>query len=800
MEEKMPDNLFVGKSVPRAIEADKVTGKAVYIDDLKRPGMLYGKILYSPHAHARIKSIDTSLAEKLQGVRTVLTGQNIPDVRVGFLKDQSVLKKDVVRQFRDEVAAVAAISPEIAEEALGLIKVEYEKRPAVLDPFEAMKEGAPLVHETDARGRPAKSNILPLPWKFAVGDMEQARKDAAYVSKDTVRTTWVSQCCMGTSGCIAEFDQNNNLTLYDQTNVIFGHIGRITEYFSRIGLRGKKIRVVNPVVGGSFGTKLDTDIYEFIAIQLALKTRKPVKILFDREEEFRALPPRQPAIFTIEQGCDSEGRLVFRHCEAVLDNGAYTSWGATTPSVMIMPMSSLYRVPNVYFKATCVYTNNIYAQAMRGYGNPQATFAVETSMDSLAEAAGIDPAELRLINRNRPGETTPMNLKITSCGLEECITAVKDKLGWDQKRGKQKEKKRGVGMASLIHVAGGARVTRSDGHGFMVKVDEFGHVDVIESGTDQGQGSPTVISQIVAEALGVRPEDVFLTFGDTALALWDAGTHASRHTFMAGNAAIMACQKAKKQILDMAVELVPKIVKGGFKRQKRKDPEFVEPDLDYGLIATAEDMDIRDRMIFPKNEPDHPYFKVPVSDVLREGLHVGIGESRVVAAEAFYDPPTEMLNREMKGNLSMTYAFGTTGVEVEVDEQTGEVKILKLVAAHDVGKAMNPTLLLGQVYGAAYTGVGYGLTEEIKVRNGRVMNPSFRDYQMLTAMDVIPIEPVIVEPEDKDGPYGAKGVGEPGLVPTAPAIANAVYDAIGVRISDLPITPEKILTALKEKK
>jgi len=798
MEEKMPDHLFVGKSIPRTIEADKVTGKAVYINDLKRPGMLYGKILYSSHAHARIKRIDTSMAKQLQGVRAVLTGQDIPDVRVGFLKDQTVLKKDVVRQFRDEVAAVAAISPEIAEEAVSLIKVEYEKLPAVFDPFEAMKEGAPLVHETDARGRPLKSNILPLPWKFAVGDMEQARKDAAYIAKDTVSTTWVNQCCMGTSGCIAEFDQNNNLTLYDQTNVIFGHIGRISEYFERIGLAGKKIRVVNPVVGGSFGTKLDTDIYEFIAIQLALNTRKPVKILFDREEEFCALPPRQPAVFTIEQGCDKEGRLIFRHCEAILDNGAYTSWGATTPSVMIMPMSSLYRVPNVYFKATCVYTNNIYAQAMRGYGNPQATFAVETSMDSLAVAAGIDPAEFRFINRNRPGDETPMNLKITSCGLEECITAVRDRLQWDQKRGKQRG--RGVGMASLIHVAGGARVTKSDGHGIRVKLDEFGHVDVIESGTDQGQGSPTVISQIVSEALGVRPEDIFLTFGDTALALWDAGTHASRHTFMAGNAAVIACAKAKRQILDMAVELIPRLVKGEFKRMKRKDPGFVEPDLDYGLIANPEDMDIRDRMIFPKKDPDHPYFKVPISEILRNGLHVGIGESRVVAAETFYDPPTEMLNRDMKGNLSMTYAFGTTGVEVEVDEETGEVQILKLVAAHDVGKAMNPTLLLGQIYGAGYTGVGYGLTEEIKVRNGRVMNPSFRDYQMLTAMDVVPIEAVIVEPGDKDGPYGAKGVGEPGLVPTAPAIANAVYDAIGVRIRDLPITPEKILTALKERK
>lgn len=794
----MSDHLFVGKSIPRTIETDKVTGRAVYIDDFKRPGMLYGKILYSDYAHARIKRIDTGKAEKLPGVRAVLTGKDIPDVRVGFLKDQTVLKRDVVRQFRDEVAAVAAISLEIAQEAIDLIEVEYEELPAVFDPVEAMKEGAPLVHEVDARGKPVRTNILPLPWKFQAGDIEQGRKESAFTVIDNVSTTWVNQCCMGTSGCIAEFDMNKNLTLYNQTNVIFGDKGRISEYFSQIGLKGKKIRIINPIVGGSFGTKLDTDIYEFICIQLALKTRRPVKILFDREEEFRALPPRQPARFTIEQGCDREGRLTFRKIEAILDNGAYTSWGATTPSVMMMPISSLYRVPNIYYQATCVYTNNIYCQAMRGYGNPQASFAVETSMDTLSEKAGIDPAEFRMINRNQPGDLTPMRLKITSCGLEECIESVKESIGWTEKKGKKNG--RGVGMASLIHVAGGARVTLSDGHGIMVKVDENGFVDVIESGTDQGQGSPTVISQIVAESLGFRPEDVSVIFGDTALSLWDAGTHASRHTFMAGNAAIRACEKAKKQILEMAADYMPQLIKSGFKKMMKKNPEFVEPELDYSLISDPANLDIKDRMIFLKSDPSHPHFNMEVSQILRRGLHVGIGESKVVAAEAFYDPPTETLDRELKGNLSMTYAFGTTGVEVEVDRETGEVKILKLVAAHDVGKAMNPTLLLGQVYGAVYTGVGYGLTEEIKLEKGRVMNPNFLDYKMLTAMDVIPIEPVIVEPGDEDGPYGAKGVGEPGLVPTAPAIANAIYDAIGVRIRDLPITPEKVLEAIKNSK
>jgi xanthine dehydrogenase molybdenum-binding subunit len=716
---------------------------------------------------------------------------------VGFIKDQRVLKKDVVRQFRDEVAAVAAISPEIAEEAIHLIDVEYEEMPAVFDPLEAMKEGAPLVHEVDARGRPIRSNVLPLPWKFLAGDMEQGRQQAAYVVKDSVSTTWVNQCCMGTSGCVAEFDMNNNLTFYSQTNVPFLGKQRIQEYLAQIGLKKSRVRVLNPVVGGSFGTKLDTDIYEFIAIQLALKTRKPVKIQFTREEEFFALPPRQPSLFSIEQGCDKEGRLTFRKVEAILDNGAYTSWGATTPSVMMMPISSLYRVPNVSFEATCVYTNNIYCQAMRGYGNPQATFAVETSMDRLAEEAGIDAAELRLINCNQAGEVTPMRLKITTCPLEECIKSVKEKISWGEKRGKRNG--RGVGMASLIHVAGGARVYKSDGHGIVVKVDQNGDVDVLESGTDQGQGSPTVIAQMVAEALGFRPEDVSMTLGDTGLCLWDAGTHASRHTFMAGNAAIRACEKAKRQILEMAVEHMPQIVSYKIKKKKKKDPEFVEPELEWKLISDPERMDIRDRMIFPKDAPDHPYFRMEVSEILTRGLHVGTGDSKVVVGEAFYDPPTEMLDREMKGNYSMTYAFGTTAVEVEVDQETGEVKILQLLAAHDVGRAMNPTLVKGQIYGAAYTGAGYGLSEEIQVRNGRVMNANFRDYKMLTAKDVIPVEPIIIEEPDGDGPFGAKGIGEPGLVPTAPALANAVYDAIGVRITDLPLTPEKILSALRKK-
>jgi len=789
------EELFVGKSFPR-VDKDKVTGRARYINEIKLPRMLYGKILYSEYAHARIRSIDTSEAEKLPGVRAVLTGATIPDVRVGFIGDQAPLKKDKVRQYRDEVAAVAAIDPDIAEEAASLIKVEYEELLAVFDPMEALQDGAALIHEFDARGKPRRNNILPLPWKLEAGDVDKAREASAHVVKDRFTTNWVHQCCMGTSGCIAEFDLNNNLIIHSQTNVPFGGKDRLDMFLANLGIKGTT-RVLTPVVGGSFGSKLDTDIYEYIAVLLAWETKCPVKIIFSREEEFKACPPRQPIIADIEQGCDKEGRLTFRSVEMVLDNGAYTSWGATTPVVMMVPISSLYRVPNVRYKATCVYTNNIYCQAMRGYGTPQATFIVESSIDQLAEKAGIDPMEFRQINANVPNETSPMGLKITTCPLQECLSAVKEELHWKDKQGKRNG--RGVGLASLIHVGGGARVYLSDGQGIILKVDDAGNVSVITGGTDQGQGSETVIKQMVAEAIGFRPENVFIVTGDTDICPWDAGTHASRHLFITGHAVIAACEDAKKKILALAARLMTREIRESFAKQAKKNPDFKIPDLDYSVVSDANNLDIRNGVVFCKDDPDNKHFQVPAVRIIRKAHMVGTGKGEMVMSSVFYDPPNEMLNRDGKGNLSCTYTFGTHGVEVEVDRETGQVKILNYIAAHDVGRAVNPMLIEGQIYGAVCMGAGYGLTEEIKVVNGEVKNPDFLDYKILTAEDHIPIKPIIIEPYDPGGPFGAKGIGEPACVPSAPAIANAVYDAVGVRIKDLPITPEKVRAALTEK-
>ena len=750
----------VGQKIPKKDAPLKAMGGALYIQDVKLPAMLHGKILYSKYPHARIVRVDTSAAEALPGVKAVITGADVPgNFRFGFLKDNPPLKTGKVLSMRDEVAAVAAVSPEVAAEALELITVEYEELPGIYDPLEAMKEGAALIHEE------FKSNVLKMPWKFVHGDVEAAKKESSYVAEDTFSTQWVTHCCLGTSGCIATFDAQNNLTMYSNTQIPSLAQNDFSEALKAFGLKGKRVRVIQAVIGGGFGSKLDTYAYEYIAILLARKTRRPVKLVFSREEEFFATSPRQCTITKISQGCDKDGRLTFREMEMVLDNGAYTSWGATTPSVMMVPISSLYKVPNVKYTAKCVYTNNTYSQAMRGYGNPQATFAIESTLDHLAEKAGIDPLEMRRINANEPGEVTPQNFRITSCGMKECIAEVEQRLRWKSKRGRGDGI--GVGMASLIHVGGAARVYKSDGCGTIIKVDDNGKVDVITGSSDIGQGSETIIAQIVAEVLGIPVDDINVINNDTDVCPWDVGAHASRTTFVAGNSALGAAKIIRSQIMEIAAKNIG------------EPPEVL--DLKDGVIFSIRDKE--------KN--------ISMSKVLRKAHYVPGG--RMLVAEYFYDPPNENFDQTFRGNLSVSYAYGAHGVEVEVDRETGQVKILNYIAAHDVGKAINPMLLEGQIYGGGLMGIGYALGEKMIFDKGVLKNGNFLDYKMPTAKDVPPVQAVIVETDEQAGPFGAKGIGEPGLVPTAPAIANAIYDAVGVRIKDLPITPEKVLKALKEK-
>jgi xanthine dehydrogenase molybdenum-binding subunit len=748
----------VGKRVPKLDAVDKATGRVKYIQDLKVPGMIYGKILYSKYAHARIVKIDTSKAKEIPGVLGVLTGEDVPEIRMGVYKDNLPLKKEKVRSFRDEVAAVAATTPEIAKEALSRIEVTYEALPAIFDAEMAMEEGAQLIHETN------KSNVLKMPWKLHYGDVEAAKKEAAHVVQERFSTTWVTHCCMGTSGAIAEFDPANNLTIHTNTQIPSLAQKDFLNALKAMGLKDRRVRVIKPCIGGGFGSKLDTYAYEHIAILLAFYTRRPVKVEFDRTEEFIATSTRQPTITHISQGCDRDGKLLFRDISMILDNGAYTSWGATTPSVMMMPITTLYRVPNVRYEAKCVYTNNTYSQAMRGYGNPQATFAIESTMDMLAESAGIEPVEFRRLNANQPGDVSTQGLRITTCGLVECMDAVKERLNWDE----AKKAGEGIGLSSLIHVGGGARVYKSDGCGTIIKMDDFAKINLFTGATDMGQGSDTVIAQIVAEELGLEVGDIHVIHTDTDVCPWDVGAHASRTTFVAGNAALGAARKIKAHILELGAKQ---------------------------LEAPLENLVLRDRHIAHRDDPEK---KLEIGKLLRKA-HFSHG-GQMLMAEYFYDPANENMGKDFRGNTSVTYTFGVHGVRVKVDEETGKVKILKYVAAHDVGKAINPLLLEGQVYGGVMMGVGYALTEQVISEKGQNMNPNFRDYKILTAKDVVPIEAPVLETYDEEGPFGAKGIGEPGCVPTAPAIANAIYDAVGVRIKDLPITPESVLAAIREKK
>ncbi len=795
----MSEFRYIGVETARPDAGAKAAGKALYIHDIERPGMLYGKIKFSQHAHARILNIDTSRAERLPGVRAVITAHNTAEIRLGYLRDNVALKKDKVRQFRDEVAAVAAIDPDIAAEAVELIEVEYEPVPGVYCPHKALEDDAPLIHETDTSGLPRTTNAVPLAFHHETGDPRAARRASKHVVEGTYSTPRIQQSCMGTAGCIAEFDTNGNLTIWAKTQIPFLAQRDFNHALVAMGLPGRNARVIVPCMGGAFGTGLDTHAYEYITILLAHRTGWPVRIVYTRDEEFANLSPRQSATVRIAQGCDENGVLTFRHVEVLQDNGAYTSWGATYPSVMMLPATSLYRVPNVYFDARLVYTNNTYCQAMRGYGNPEMTWPLESNLDELAEAAKIDPYELRLINCNQPGEVTPMGLKVSTCGLRECLEATAGKLEWKAKRGKRRGVRRGVGMASLLHVGGSGRIYRSDATGIILRLDDYGNVYVYCGGVEMGQGLHSALTLGVAESLGVRPENVFINETDTATCPWDVGTHASRGAFNSCNAAIMAADKLRQRIFTLAEDLFPGEIEKNLRRHREKNPKYRPPVFDFGAAAKRDRFELREGMIYIKDGPAEPWARVELGRFLR-AIHFR-RDSEMLTAEAFYEPPSELPDwGRGTGNVSATYAFGTQGVEVEVDEETGDVQILRIVAAHDVGRVLNPQTLKGQIYGALAQGVGYALYEEVQTREGRILNPSFTDYKIPTALEMsFPIDLEFIETNDAAGPFGAKGVGEPGLVPTAPAIANAIYDAIGVRIRDLPMTPDKILAALRRK-
>ncbi len=744
----------VGKPVPKVDGRQKVTGYARYVDDITLPDMLYGKILRSRYPHARIKKIDVRKALDIPGVVAVITGSDFPSVKkMGIMKDNPPLKIDKVRSVMDEIAAVAAVDEDIALEALDAIEVEYEELPAVFDPEEAMREDAPLVHEE------LGTNIVNLNFKFSTDSKEELDRifdEAPYVVEDEYRVHRVSASPMGTMGVVAHYNAAGELTIYTNTQAPFLYRRDMAEI---TGIDPSRIRVIQPEIGGAFGRGMDLYPVDVIAVLLSMKTRKPVKIVFSRREELEYAPPRQPAVIRMRTAAGRDGRLIAREANLILDAGAYVSWGPFDARVMMATTTGLYQVPHVSFNATVVYTNNPYCGTQRGAGNPQITFAIEQQMDALAEELGMDPVEFRILNANRPNTTTPQGMVISSCGMVEAIREAAKAIGW-KGRGMAGPNK-GIGFACYFHVGGGARVYRSDGCGAIVTIDDFGKVTLITGSTDLGTGSDTALIQIVAEELGVPVSRVSVVNDDASIRPWDVGTHASRATFVAGNAALLAAREAKKQLLEIASSV------------------FNTP---------PEELDIKNGFVYVKSDESK---RMEYDKVVRRGHFKEHG--RIIIAHAFYDPPNEMQDENWMGNISATYTFGCQAVLVEVDRETGEIKVLKVVSAHDVGRVINPIAAEGQVHGGVVMGVGYTLYEELALDRGRVINATFMDYMLPSTREAPEIVPIFVQTEDQYGPYGAKGLGETGCIPTPAAIANAVYDAIGKRPKKLPIKPWDIL-------
>ncbi len=721
--------------------------------------MLHGAIKRTNRVHAKILAVKTERAKSLPGVKAVITAEDIINVPFGHGKDNYALKGDKVTCQRDEIAAVAAETEEIAREACRLIEVEYEDLPPVFDPHEALKPGAPVIHEE-------RPDNVPFRYDYAHGDVEAAERESDVVLEDTYHLQFVTHACMGSSGIIAEFGPRDDLTLWSLTQVPFLY-QRDMAWIVR--MPPEKIRVVQATIGGGFGSKLDIYPFEPIAVHLARASGRPVRLLFNRHEEFIASPTRQPTEIRLRCGAKKDGTLTFRDAHLVHDNGGRTSWGATTPFVMMHCFSSLYRVPSVRFHTTVVNTNNPYSGSMRGYGNLQATFAVESQLDRLADELGIDPLELRLKNSLEQGETTGQGMYLETCGQKECLETAAGSAGWAEKHGRMEAPephlKRGIGMASMVHVGGGAKIYHSDGCGTILKADDYANFTLITGSSEIGQGSETVLAMIVAEVLGVPLERIRVINDDTAITPWDVGVHASRTTFVAGNSARGAAEKARAKLLAAAAEQ---------------------------LELPADQLDIRRGQVVRAGDGE---VLIGLGKVIRK-LHFR-SKFETVITEHYYEPPSQMQNREFKGNVSPTYAFGTHVVEVEVDTETGVVRPLKVTAAHDVGRVLNRLGIEGQVEGGVSMGLGYGLTEDLQVKEGRVQNPDFRDYRLITAPEMPEVEMHFIETRAPEGPFGAKGIGEAPAICVAPALANAVHDATGIRFRRLPLTPERVLLSLR---
>ncbi|MCL6477832.1 MAG: 4-hydroxybenzoyl-CoA reductase subunit alpha [Peptococcaceae bacterium] len=751
----------IGKSVPRIDALEKVTGRAKYTGDLKFPNMLVGKLLTSPYAHARILNIDTSEAEKLPGVKAIITRKDVPAVKYGLSParwDETIFCIDKVRFVGDKIAAVAAVDEETVYKALKLIKVDYEVLPAVFDPFEAMKEGAPQIFDEYPRNINTEIHQH-------FGDVDKAFKEAYHVRTDRFDGQRTYQCPIEPHATIAYWE-GDRVTVYSSTQSVH----YLQYYLSKVlNMQMGDIRVLKTYVGGGFGGKLDPSGLDFAAVILSKKTGRPVKMFFDREDMFYNNRGRHAQFMEVTTGVTKEGKILGVHANFVMDGGAYTGLGVASAYYAGALLTVLYEFENYKFDMLRVVTNLPPCGAQRGHGQPQPRFAFESHLDNIAKDLGIDPLEIRIINARRPGTVTLNGFKVDSYGLKEALEKARDISGWREKKGKL-PRGRGIGVGNGGFVSGaGYPIYRTDlPHSVaMIKVTDDGTSAILYVGAVEiGQGSDTVLCQMAAEAMGYRYENMKIVAADTDLATHDFGAYASRQTLMTGWAVKQAGEEIKKLILETAAAM---------------------------MEVNPGELDCREGIVFVKANPavSKTFAEVARTYFVQKGQLIGRGS---------YRPPK--LGGTHKGSAvgtSPAYSAATQVAEVEVDEETGEVKVIQAWDVHDCGMVINPALLHGQVHGAFYMGMGESIWEEVLFdQNGKVVNGNLSEYRLPTALDTPPVVSELVDTVDPNAPWGVKEVGEGATTPTMGCISNAVFDAVGVRIRSLPFTYEKIWRALKE--
>jgi len=746
---------FVGKSLPKLDTMDKVLGKAVYTDDIEHPGMLYAKLLRTKHPHAKIVRLDISRAEGLPGVKALITAKDVPLNAHGYnFKDQVVFAQEKVRYMGDPIVAVAAESEEITEQALELIDVEYEVLPAVFDPREALRPDAPKVHE---------GGNLCFHRKIRYGNVEEGFRISDEIIEDTFSTQKMEHCHLEPHTGIAVFNDQEGLIIWTTCAMLFN----VHQELARVlQIPSSRIRMIHTTCGGGFGGKNEVSLEPYIGL-LAMKTRRPVKMVWTREEEFIGSTIRHSYFMEYKTGVKKDGTLVAREIKMFSDNGAYTQLGESQLTKASIFASGPYRVPHVKVDGYLVYTNNTVGGAMRGFGVPQVAAAVETHMDHIAEALGLDPLELRLRNALKSADLIPTGQMLHNVQLGETLSRASQAAGWDEPYKKETSAshiRRGRGIACMLYSIGFTE--KPNPSAAVITVNPDGSAVLLVGSADMGQGSDTVLSQIAAEELGVPFERVAIVSGDTKTTPHCSGTVASRVTYTTGNAVRRAAAKAKKMLFEIAAR---------------------------ELSVNSEALSAQDGWIYVKDTPEKRISVGAAAFISYQ--HNG----KPIVATASFNPQNMPLDPETgQGDPFPAYVSATQIAEVEVNLKTGLARVLRIVAAHDIGKAVNPQLVEGQITGGILMGLGQALMEEIILKEGCTANTNFTDYLIPTAIDAPEVDAILIESDEPTGPFGAKGIGEAVNIATAPAILNAIHDATGIRIWELPATPERILLALKK--